>query len=52
MRMIDRVPAMIGMWALGLALIHLMKRQDPNNNVYPVWAVFILISFTLFCCAR
>ena len=50
--MIDRLPVVIGMWAVGLALIQLMKKIDPDNNVYPVWAVFILVSFTLLCCAR
>lgn len=35
-------------WLVGILCIVIMKRTEPTNKIYPLWALFIAISFTLF----
>ncbi len=37
-----------GIWFLGLLCVFIMRKIEPNNRVYPVWALFIAVAFTLF----
>lgn len=38
----------IGMWVLGLLCVKVMKKIEPDNKIYPVWALFVATAFTLF----
>lgn len=38
----------IFMWLVAIVAIIIMKKIQPENKVYPIWAVFICILFTLF----
>lgn len=35
-------------WIAAIAGIFIMKKLQPDNKIYPVWAVMICILFTLF----
>ena len=39
---------LIGCWLLGALCVLIMKKIEPQNKVYPVWALFISVMFTLF----
>lgn len=36
------------MWFLCFVCIKTMKKIEPDNRLYPVWALFIATLFTLF----
>ena len=38
----------IGMWVLGAVCVWVMKKIEPDNKIYPVWALFIALAFTGF----
>lgn len=38
----------ICIWALGAICIKIMKKIEPDNKIYPVWALFIALAFTGF----
>ena len=38
----------VGCWVLGAVCVRVMKKIEPNNKIYPVWALFISLMFTLF----
>ncbi len=38
----------VGCWVLGAVCVLVMKKIEPNNKIYPVWALFISLVFTLF----
>ena len=38
----------VGFWVLGAVCVLVMKKIEPNNKIYPVWALFISLVFTLF----
>lgn len=38
----------VGCWGLGAVCVLVMKKIEPNNKIYPVWALFISLVFTLF----
>lgn len=38
----------IAIWVIGFACIRIMKKIEPSNKIYPVWALLIATSFTLF----
>lgn len=40
------------MWIIGILAIILMRIIEPDNKIYPVWVIFILIAFSLFCLSR
>ncbi len=35
-------------WFIGFLCIKAMKKIEPNNRIYPVWVLFIVVLFTLF----
>lgn len=35
-------------WAIGGGCVALMKKIEPDNKIYPVWALFIASAFTVF----
>lgn len=35
------------MWAFGCCCIKMMKKIEPNNKIYPVWARMIIVLYTL-----
>lgn len=35
-------------WIVAVAGIYIMKRIQPNNRIYPVWAVMVCILLTFF----
>ncbi len=39
-------------WAVALAGISCMKKIQPEDKLYPVWAVFVSALFTLFVIQR
>ncbi len=43
-----KIGVTIGIWILWFVCVKVMKKIEPHNRVYPVWALFIAISFTLF----
>lgn len=38
----------IAIWIVGIICVLIMKRIEPNNKIYPVWALFIALAFTCF----
>lgn len=38
----------IGMWVLGAVCVWVMKKIEPDNKIYPVWALLIALAFTGF----
>lgn len=38
----------IGIWILAIVCIPIMKKLEPDNKIYPVWALFIALVFTAF----
>ncbi len=38
----------IGIWLIGILCVLVMKKIEPDNKIYPVWALFIALAFTLF----
>lgn len=38
----------IGIWLVGILCVLVMKKIEPDNKIYPVWALFIALAFTLF----
>lgn len=40
------------MWIIGILAIILMRIIEPDNKIYPVWVIFILVTFSLFCYSR
>lgn len=38
----------IGIWIIGAICVLIMKKIEPDNKIYPVWALFIALAFTLF----
>ncbi len=38
----------VGCWILGAVCVRVMKKIEPSNKIYPVWALFISLMFTLF----
>ncbi len=38
----------IAVWVIGVVCVKVMKKIEPDNRIYPVWALFIAILFTLF----
>lgn len=38
----------IGIWIIGGICILVMKNIEPDNKIYPVWALFIALAFTAF----
>lgn len=37
-----------GIWLIGFLCVSIMKKIEPDNKIYPVWALFISLVFTLF----
>ena len=35
-------------WVVGIVCVFVMKKIEPNNKIYPVWALFIALAFTCF----
>lgn len=38
----------VGIWLIGFLCVIVMKKIEPDNKIYPVWALFISLAFTLF----
>lgn len=38
----------VGIWNIGIICVLVMRKLEPDNKVYPVWALFIAVVFTLF----
>lgn len=38
----------ISIWLIGITCVLVMKKIEPDNKIYPVWALFIATMFTLF----
>ena len=36
----------IGMWVLAIICIFIMRKIEPDNKIYPIWALFIAALFT------
>lgn len=47
-RMCYKVLITIGIWILGALCVRIMKKIEPDNKIYPVWALFIALAFTGF----
>ena len=47
-REVVEVVLTVGCWVLGAVCVLVMKKIEPNNKIYPVWALFISLVFTLF----
>lgn len=45
---IYKVLITIGMWVLGAICTLIMKKIEPDNKIYPVWALFVASAFTVF----
>ncbi len=43
-----QVVTTIGIWILAIVCIPIMKKLEPDNKIYPVWALFIALMFTAF----
>lgn len=43
-----KVGIVIMVWFIGFFCIKVMKKIEPNNRLYSVWALFIATLFTLF----
>lgn len=41
----------VGIWVIGFICVVIMRKIEPGNKIYPVWALFVAIAFTLsnFC---
>lgn len=37
-----------GIWIIGVICVLIMKKIEPDNKIYPVWALFISLVFTGF----
>lgn len=40
--------AIIIMWVIGIIGIAVMKKIEPDNKIYPIWVLFIVVAFTVF----
>lgn len=38
----------IGVWIIGVVCVLIMKKIEPDNKIYPVWALFIALMFSAF----
>lgn len=36
------------MWVIGIIEIAVMKKIEPDNKIYPIWVLFIVMAFTVF----
>lgn len=43
-----KIAITIGIWLVGALCVCFMKKIEPHNKFYPVWALFIAILFTLY----
>lgn len=43
-----KMVVLIGCWLLGALCVLIMKKIEPHNKAYPVWALFVSVMFTLF----
>lgn len=48
MREIDNLSVVVAVWVIAIVGIRIMKKIQPGNKIYPVWAVIICILLTLF----
>lgn len=48
MRKVWQLTFVIGIWLVCVVCIRIMKKIEPYNKIYLVWALFITIVFTLF----
>lgn len=42
------VGALAIVWGAGVLGICIMKKIQPENKIYPVWAAVVCVAFTLF----
>lgn len=42
------VGLVVFVWVVAVICIFLMKKIQPENKIYPVWAVFICVLLTAF----
>ena len=42
-----RIFSFVALWMIGFNCILIMKKIEPNNKIYPIWVLFVLIAFTL-----
>ena len=43
-----KIATTIAMWVIGGICVLIMKKIEPDNKIYPVWALFIALAFTTF----
>lgn len=43
-----KIAITIAMWVFGGICVLVMKKIEPDNKIYPVWALFIALAFTIF----
>lgn len=39
---------MLIMWMVGIVGIWVMRKIQPEDNIYPIWVVFVCIAITCF----
>nr|DAD89723.1 MAG TPA: hypothetical protein [Siphoviridae sp. ctWDo30] len=48
MEEIAKIIITVGVWIIGAICVLVMKKLEPNNKIYPVWALFVSLIFTAF----
>ena len=43
-----RALIIFAVWMIGIICIFIMKKIEPDNKIYPVWVLFIVLLFTGF----
>lgn len=43
-----KIAITIAIWVTGGICVLIMKKIEPDNKIYPVWALFIALAFTIF----
>lgn len=43
-----KIAITIAIWVIGGICVLIMKKIEPDNKIYPVWALFIALAFTIF----
>lgn len=40
--------ALVVIWGVIILAINIMKKIEPKNRIYPAWAIFVGVVFTVF----
>ena len=43
---------LISIWIIGAACVCLMKKIEPSNKMYPIWALLVVLLFTAYSLYR